>query len=370
MTEQPGPMTIVIATDSTAPSGVGEHMLALAKVLRGSHSVFVGFSIKGSGATFLRRAQDNGIAAKAIDGDGASLSPWLTEISADLLHVHAGIAWEGHALAAAGRAAGVPVIRTEHLPYVLTDERQKQDHLLSIGLLDHTIFVSQATCESYRRAGASTLRCTTIQNGVLAPVPARSRAQTRAALHISEDHLVVLTVARFTPQKGHSHLIKAAARVLQAGGHLRLLLVGDGPERGSLDRLTNELGIAASVQFMGERTDVADLLAAADLFALASLFEGLPLVVLEAMAMSLPVVASRIGGTCEALGADYPWLVDAADEVALAETLTGALADSTMRRRLGDRNRLRFEAQFTAKRMATETAALYRSVVSERLLLS
>ena len=162
----------------------------------------------------------------------APFAAWLGDIAADLLHVHAGIAWEGHALAAAGRAAGVPVIRTEHLPYVLTDERQKQDHLLWIGLLDHTIFVSKATCESYRRVGASTVQCTTIQNGVMTPVPARSRAQTRVALHIPEDHLVVLTVARFTPQKGHSHLIKAVKQVLQAGGALRLLLVGDGPERG------------------------------------------------------------------------------------------------------------------------------------------
>ena len=81
-------------------------------------------------------------------------------------------------------------------------------------------------------------------------------------------------------------------------------------------------------------------------------------------------MASRIGGTCEALGADYPWLVDAADEDALAETLTDALADKRMRRRLGHRNRLRFEAQFTAHRMATETAAIYRAVVSERAIPS
>lgn len=363
------PVTVVIATDSAAPSGVGEHMLSLATALRDSHYVFVGFPSQGSGAAFLRRARDAGIAAKVIEGDGASLSPWLIDVSADILHVHAGIAWEGHALTNAGWRAGVPVIRTEHLPYVLTDKRQQEDHLVSVGLLEHTIFVSEATSESFRRVGATAGRCTTIQNGIASPRPSSSRAQTRAALDIPDSHFVLLSVGRFTPQKGYPHLLRAAQKILRAESEVRILLVGDGPDRGSTERLAADLGIGAFVDFLGERADVPDLLAAADLFVLASLFEGLPLVVLEAMAMGLPVVASRIGGVCEALGTDYPWLFDAADEDALAATVACALGDRKMRQNLGDQNRRRFSSQFTAERMVAETAALYGAVVSERASL-
>ncbi|HWK68271.1 MAG TPA: glycosyltransferase family 4 protein [Rhizobiaceae bacterium] len=363
------PVTVVIATDSAAPSGVGEHMLSLATGLRNSHYVVVGFPSQGSGPAFLRRAQDAGIAAKAIENDGASLSPWLIDISADILHVHAGIAWEGHALTNAGWRAGVPVIRTEHLPYLLTDKRQQQDHLVSIGLLEHTIFVSEATSESFRRVGATAGRCTTIQNGIAWPQPSSPRTQIRAALEIPESDLVLLTVGRFTPQKGYPHLLKAAQKILRAKRDVRILLVGDGPDRESTQKMAADLGIGAFVDFLGERADVPDLLAAADLFVLASLFEGLPLVVLEAMAMGLPVVASRIGGVCEALGPDYPWLFDVADEDALAATIAGALGDKTMRQSLGDQNRRRFSSRFTAERMAAETAALYGAVVSERASL-
>ena len=359
--------SVVIASDSAAPSGVGEHMLTLAGALRDTHTIRLAFSGEGSGPAFSRRAEAAGLETDCIAGDEQDLTQWLRELRPDLLHVHAGIAWEGHGLTSAGWMAGVSVVRTEHLPYLLTDERQKEEYALAAGLVDHTIFVSDSARHTFSTTGK---RCTTIRNGIAAPEPRLSRPRVRSELGLADDDLVVMTVARFTPQKGHARLLAAAAQIMVRRTDIRLLLVGDGPEREAMERLAEELGIAASVRFLGERTDVADLMGAADLFVLASLFEGLPLVVLEAMASGLPVVASRIGGTAEALGSDYPWLVGGDDETALANAIGSALEDTSARRKLGKRNRQRFEAEFKAERMAAETAALYRAVLAERTVFA
>lgn len=357
--------TIVLATDSLAPSGVGEHMLTLALALQQDHDVVLAFPATGGGAGFLARARAVGCTTMPVDDSSAAIASRLREASAAVLHVHAGVAWEGHRLGTAGWMAGVPTIRTEHLPYVLTDEEQKQEHMLSIGLVDRTIFVSEATYESYRREGACGRRAVTIRNGIATPRPARSRAETRAMLRIPDDRMVVVTVARFTPQKGYRHLLAAASEVLTRFPDAVFVLIGDGPDKPAMEALAAEIDIAAPVLFLGARDDVPDLLAAADVFVLASLFEGLPLVILEAMALALPIVATRIGGTSEALGADYAWLVEPGDPAGLAQALIDALEDRAARQRLGARNRRRYEHEFRAERMASETAALYRAVVAE-----
>ena len=364
-----GPLDIVLATDSTAPSGVGEHMLALAGSLRPRHRIVLAFPVAGGGQRFLARAVDAGFEVIVMDGDGASLSKWLKNRPTSLLHVHAGVGWEGHGLAYAGWTANVPVVRTEHLPYILTDEQQITQHRLGVALVDRLVFVSKATAESFRAAGFHGERTSTIQNGIATPVTRRSRNETRAALAIPESDFVIVTVARFTVQKGYRHLLSAIQALGALGANACFLLVGDGPERCDMEALAESLGTNAKISFLGERDDVPDLMAAADLFVLPSLFEGLPLVILEAMALGLPIVTTNIGGTVEALGVDHPWLVGSADGSALAAMISTAIADAG-RHAQGDRNRRRFAERFAIERMAAETAELYRSVVAERACLA
>ena len=107
-------------------------------------------------------------------------------------------------------------------------------------------------------------------------------------------------------------------------------LVGDGPERAACEAQVARAALEG-VLFLGLRDDVGDLLAAADLLVLPSLFEGLPLVVLEAMAVGLPVVATRIGGTVEALGAEHPFLCEPGDPDDLARALVGGARRSRVR---------------------------------------
>jgi predicted dehydrogenase len=179
------------------------------------------------------------------------------------------------------------------------------------------------------------------------------------ALKLSGGKLL-LTVARFSAQKDHATLIAAMPVIVAAHPDAVLLLVGTGEAQDAARHLVETLGMAAQIRFLGQRDDIADLMAAADLFVLPSRFEGLPLAVLEAMAAGLAVVATRIGGTLEALGKDHPHLTAPGDAAGLAQNIIALLHDPPALQALGDAGRQRFSKHFQAERMAAETEAIYR----------
>ena len=349
-------LEIVLATDSAVPSGVGEHMLTLARALSSTYAVALAFPIEGDGARFLDRSRAAGFETIALDENFAE---WLKTRRPAILHVHAGIGWEGHELVRTGWMAGIQVVRTEHLPYLLTDPIQKSRHRLAAKLSDALVVVSDAVAESYQAQGfANTI---TIRNGIETPLTRGARSETRAALDVVDEARIVITVARFTAQKGHETLLHAAVEVSRQLPNVVFLLVGDGLEREAMVELAASLDLA-NVSFLGERVDVPDLLAAADLLVLPSLFEGLPLVVLEAMALGVPVVATRVGGTAEALGEDHPFLVPPDSPSSIASAIVAALRDEAGSRTAAIRGKQRFEERFTATRMGEETARLYRAM--------
>jgi len=171
----------------------------------------------------------------------------------------------------------------------------------------------------------------------------------------------VVTLARLSPQKGIDTLVTAAGLVPEA----KFLVVGDGPERTALEAQAESLGISSRVSFLGHRRDVPALLASADVFALPSLFEGLPLSVLEAMAAAKPVVASRIGGTDEAVVDGVTGiLVPPSDPAALAQAIRTVLADPQLAARMGGAGRARVHEAFTAQAMARGVEAVYDELLA------
>ena len=126
-----------------------------------------------------------------------------------------------------------------------------------------------------------------------------------------------------------------------------------------------EQGLENSVTLLGRRHDVPDLLAAADLFVLPSLFEGLPLVLLEAMAAGVPIVGTAVDGIVEAMGRDHPFLVQAGDPMLLAAIIGIALGDADAARAAGELGKSRFRHHFQADRMAMQTAALYSGLLAQ-----
>jgi glycosyltransferase involved in cell wall biosynthesis len=187
------------------------------------------------------------------------------------------------------------------------------------------------------------------------PPPAGLREQLGRGLP------VVLTCARLDEQKGHDVLLRAAARL----PGVAFALAGEGPERSRLEALAAELGIAERVLFLGYRTDIPQLLAACDVFALPSLYEGSSLAVLEAMAARRAVVSSAIGGTDELIDDGENGILVAPGEVdPLAAALRGLLADEERRAALGQRARARVEADFTPAAMRGRIVAIYEELLA------
>ena len=180
---------------------------------------------------------------------------------------------------------------------------------------------------------------------------------------------LVLTPARLNPQKGHRVLLEAAAEVPDA----LFLLAGDGPERAPLEAEAERLGVADRVRFLGRREDVPQLLAACDVFALPSLYEGSSLAVLEAMAAGIPIVSSAIGGTEELIDDGHSGLLVApGDAKALAAALRRVLDDPELRQSLAARARERVDAGLTREQMATRVTSIYRELLGspDRVWLS
>ena len=362
--EDARPLRIALATDSLVPSGVGTHMIALAHALAPRHSVVL---LAPTSSGLAAEARAAGLDAHDyMPGDAEALRHALETFGCDLLHVQAGIGWEGHELVRLGREAGVPcVLRTEHLPYLLTDPDQIAAHAAMVKEIDALVCVSAGCAASHVAAGVPKHLVRVVRNGAVARPVSRPRAETRAMLGIDADARLVLTVARFTEQKGHHVLLAAIPNILEACPLAVFAMAGDGPLMPEFAERAAPHAEGGAVRLLGARTDVGDLLAAADLFVLPSLFEGLPLVLLEAMAANLPCVATRIGGTKDAvLDGKTGWLAAPDDADDLARAVIDALSDPAGRAQRAQAGRDRFQRHFSAARMAVDTEAVYREVLA------
>ncbi len=170
----------------------------------------------------------------------------------------------------------------------------------------------------------------------------------------------MVSVANLYPVKGHTHLIQALALLKGAHPRLHLALAGRGQLHDDLSRQAARLGLEDRVHLLGLRADVPNLLRSADLFVLASLSEGLPLALLEAMLAGTPVVATQVGEVPSVLGDDvYGLTVPPADSIALAEAIHRILDDPEEACAMGERARVRAEARFSVRCMVDAYLALY-----------
>jgi glycosyltransferase involved in cell wall biosynthesis len=199
--------------------------------------------------------------------------------------------------------------------------------------------------------------------------PQADRAAAREELGLAADNVVIGSVGRLSADKGGQDvLIRAVAEVRQAHPEVRLVFVGDGPLRVGLEALVSELGLGEVVRFTGQRADVARLLGAFDIFVLPSLREALPIAVIEAMAVRLPVVAARIGGIPEVVeDGGTGCLVPPGDVAALAAVLERLVGDPALVARLGAAGQARVQAQFTVEQMVRRVEHLYEELARRKL---
>ena len=177
------------------------------------------------------------------------------------------------------------------------------------------------------------------------------------------DPFEIICVGRLTPAKGQFILLEAIARLRAEGRAIRLRVVGDGPDRAILERMSTEHGLQDAVVFEGavNQDRIRTLYAAADVFALASFAEGIPVVLMEAMAMTIPCVSTQITGIPELIrdGQDG-LLVAPSDAEALAAALTRLMDDAALRRRLGEAGRARVEDKYNLHRNIERLATIFR----------
>lgn len=172
--------------------------------------------------------------------------------------------------------------------------------------------------------------------------------------------LVLVHIGRFALPKNHSLLIEGLARALGSHPVMELWLVGDGPLRSEVERLVRKRNLQEHVRFLGLRKDIPELLAQADILLLPSDWEGVPLVVLEAMAAGRPVVATRVGGVPELIEEGKTGLlVPPRDSGALARAILRLAKDPELRRRMGEAARKRALERFDIHRTAQAYAELY-----------
>lgn len=237
---------------------------------------------------------------------------------------------------------------------------------------DKIICVSEGDCRLVTSIGLTAgSKCQVIHNGIDIRRFRVSRDQgARYAAGILGDGPVITCVARFAYPKGHEYLIQALPLVLQRYPEATLVLVGDGECQRAMEMLAyNELALGRDqVQFLGRRSDIPSILAGSDIFVLPSIWEGLPLALIEAMASGLPQVATDIDGNREVtVDGKTGNLVTPQDALALAEGINSLVADGELRRLFSQNSVRRATELFDVNLMADRTAQLYASILSHTI---
>lgn len=191
-------------------------------------------------------------------------------------------------------------------------------------------------------------------------------AGLRLELGAGPGEFLVGTAVVLSEQKGIRHLLEAARMVRAADPTVRFAVGGDGPLRAELEGRAAALGLGGAVRFLGYRSDVPRFIAALDAYVLPSLWEGLPLALLEALASAKPIVATRVGGNPEIVGDENGLLVPPKDPEALAQAVLALRRDPARCRRMAAANRARFERSFSVTSMTDAHLEVYRALSASR----
>ncbi len=367
------PLHVLQVISTTDVGGAEHHLLALCRgLVERGHRVDVAY-LKGQG-TLCSAFEELGIAPCAIEIErplGYFRGLWnlwrlCRKQRYRIVHTHL---LKANALGAvAARLAGIrAIVASKH-----NDEPQLRNPAIAwahrlLGRLDRRVLHASRHIERYmvEVGGVDRRKSETVYYGVDAEASGAAPAGLRRELGIPSETVVVACVARLIRRKGHLVLLEAFREVVERLSEpVCLWIVGKGLMESSLRRRATELGLDGRVHFTGERQDVPAILREADVFTLASEAEGLGLVLLEAMAASLPVVATRAGGMPEiAIDGETGLLVAAEAPPELAAALRRLCCDESLRRRMGARGRQRAILEFSHERLLRDILRAYRAVI-------
>jgi len=325
----------------------------------------------------IEEARNHGLEAEQLGGkaklsprDVSYISQQLKRERFSLIHTHD---YKANILGGiAAKLAGVESIATVHLHTETTHRLRlyKIIDLLALRFFPKVITVSESLRQYLIANGLSPQKVVTVHNAVdletfASGVSLYNDKALRNRLGIGSDQPIVSTIGRLTSQKGHRYFLESAKRILEVLPETRFLIIGDGPLRDEFEGLSLSLGIAQAVRFLGYRQDIATLMSTSDVITMPSLREGLPYVLLEALALARPVVGTRVGGIPEVVKhGETGFLVPPKDSESLAKAIIQLLRNPEEAARLGERGRELVLREFNVETMVQKIAAIYTEVLS------
>jgi len=290
----------------------------------------------------------------------------LKELKIDVIHTHNTQPFFDGTIGA--MLSGVKaVIHTDHV----RSFPDKLRYMFAEWVMSHYAYkvvgVSDDTCNNLiKYEHISRKKIITIVNGIDASVYEIDvdKEKKKRELGVVKPGPVIGLGARLSKQKGITYLLQAMSSILKELPDLTLVIVGQGECRGELEDESKKLGLEQSVIFTGPRLDMPEVLKAFDLFVLPSLFEGLPMVLLEAMAAGCPIVATDVGGNHTAISNGVNGsLVEAADSEAFAKEVIKVLSDKELYENYIERSVLRIQSEFSAGMMTSKYEQLYQNAL-------
>ncbi len=284
----------------------------------------------------------------------------------DVIHCHLPIA--GVTGRIVSKLTGVPVVYTEHNKQERYHTLTRRLNLATLAWNRRIIACSDDVLGSiHHHLQIGPKRVQSLQNGVNTERFALNqfdRTRVRAQLQLPADKLIIGTVCVFRTQKRLHHWLTLAERLYRRHPDLHFVMVGDGPEEDRLRAQVLEAGMQNVITFTGRISEVRPWLAAMDIYLMTSEFEGLPVAMLEAMSMELPVVATRAGGIGEAVtDQETGFLAEVSDWESLEQPLQTLITDAALRGRVGHKARTRVQRNFSIERMTRELELIYDQVV-------
>lgn len=371
--EQAARLRVLWLIKGLGPGGAEHLLIASARTRnRDRFDVSAAYLLPWKSA-LVERITDLGVPVDCLNVKDERDVRWLVRLRSrlrdqpvDVVHVHSPYAAAMVRLVAKTLPAATRpvVVSTEHNAWTGFKAPTRIANAATAWMDAATIAVSQETKDSM--SPRQRARCEVLVHGVdIAEVAgaAEARDATRAEFGIGPTTVVVGTVANYHPKKDWPNLLNAARLLADRGHDVQFLLVGQGPLQAEVEALHEQLNLQGKVHLTGFRPDAVRVMAGCDVFTLASQWEGLPVAVMEALALGLPIVATAVGGVAETFtdGTDAI-LVPSGDASALADALERVVIDEGLRAKLAAAARTRAN-EFDAARAQRRIEAIYEEVV-------
>lgn len=262
------------------------------------------------------------------------------------------------------------------IPWLITNHGKRLGVMLSfynrlniffMKKADKIVAVSQSLADEMIRQGISSAKIDVIDNGINLDRIANKRMgiEARKGFGLNGTHKIFGTVASLTLEKGHVYLLEAARHVIDKYPECRFVIVGDGPQRQSLEETTAHLGLNGKVTFTGSRSDIPEILSLLDVFVLPSLKEGLPMALLEAMAAKVPVIATNVGAVPKLIEDGVSGiLIPPKDSQAISNAIMEVLSDEQRALNMAQKGFERVRDNYSSATMAQKYLALYNDLLS------